>query len=119
MASKKFWTGLVAGAAVGYVAYRIIGGAKQTMEELPDRSVAAVPQLSGHGIQGQGRTPYPASLHGIPTVPLPSVSAAHTRLARPAQAPPPPPPPPRSSGDQQVESFGGDMGTSGMGGETF
>lgn len=117
MANKKFWTGLFAGAAVGYVAYRMFNGVK-----IPEAEVQALPDtqpdFSGYGITGQGRTPYPSSLHGIPTVPLPSVSAAHTRMARPTQAPPPPPPPPRSNGDQQTESFGGDA-MNGMGGESF
>jgi hypothetical protein len=116
VADKKFWTGLLAGAAVGYVAYRIIGGAKEAVEALPDRDQAPQ-QLSFYdSIQGQGRSDYPSTLHGIPTVPLPSVSAAHTRMARPPQAPPPPPPPP--SRHDKGESFGGD-GMGGMGGESF
>jgi hypothetical protein len=126
MADTKFWTGLFAGAAVGFVAYKMIGGAKRGMDQLATRRASALPApaaFNPNGVNGghfAQQRPYPQSLHGIPTVPLPAASMAHTRMARPT----PPPPPPaggnsNGTGGAPRESFGGDMGTSGMGGESF
>lgn len=119
MADKTFWTGLFAGAAVGFVAYKMIGGANKTANALVSRGPLP-PQLAARpqGLQGQSR-PYPSTLHGIPTVPLPASSMAHTRMARPSM--PPPPPPSMDGSSSNKESFGGSDGNGmgGMGGETF
>ena len=112
---------------MGFVAYKMIGGAKRGMDQLATTRRAAglpAPQpafnpmgTAMNGVVGQQR-PYPQSLHGIPTVPLPAASMHHTRMARPVM--PPPPPAASSNGTgAPTESFGGEMGTSGMGGESF